>query len=173
MLQSDRRKDPYPLTWEIPLAIFLVWAFLALIGVHLGRALANLTAGRGWTWPDSRRLFTSVPRVLAGDSTAGLDGIPAGGAPAAGLLGWVIVVEVLIVVTLTVTAVWVLRRWGPGRMKGMATPAEAEATLGVTRLRKASAIIRPDLCGTSQTTATTGWRPIELAETTWKAGDQR
>ena len=172
MLQSDRRKDPYPLTWEIPLGIFVVWAFLALVGVHLGRAFANLTTGRGWTWPDSRRLFTSVPGVLAGDSTAGLSS-PAGGAPAAGVLGWVIGVEVLIVVTLTVTAVWVLRRWGPGRMKGMASPAEAEATLGVTRLRRVSAIIRPDLVGASKTTATTGWRPIELAETTWRRGEQR
>ncbi len=30
-------------------------------------------------------------------------------------------------------------------MKGMASPAEAEAVLGLTRLRRHAAVIRPDL----------------------------
>ena len=171
MLQADRRADPYPFTWEIPLGIFAVWVFLALIGVHLGRALANLATGSGWTWPDSRRLFTSIPGIIAGDSTAGLLS-PASRAPTGALLGWIVAIEVLIIVVLSVAAVWGLRRWGPGRMKGMASRDEAEATLGVTRLRKVSAIIRPDLFGPSATTDTS-WQPAELAETTWRPGEQR
>ena len=40
-----------------------------------------------------------------------------------------------------------LDRWGPHRVQGMATRAEAEQMLGRTRLRKASAVVRPDLYG--------------------------
>jgi len=43
--------------------------------------------------------------------------------------------------------VWAYQRWGPGRMRGMATAAEAEKILGVTRLRKVAGIVRPDLYG--------------------------
>ena len=42
---------------------------------------------------------------------------------------------------------WAYQRWGPGRMRGMATAAEAEKLLGVTRLRKVGGIVRPDLYG--------------------------
>ena len=42
---------------------------------------------------------------------------------------------------------WAYQRWGPGRMRGMATAAEAEKLLGVTRLRKVAGILRPDLYG--------------------------
>ena len=41
----------------------------------------------------------------------------------------------------------VLDRWGPARMKGMASRGEAERLLGVTRLRKVRAVVRPDLYG--------------------------
>ena len=51
------------------------------------------------------------------------------------------------VVALGWLAIFVLQRWGPGRMRGMATSAEAERMLGVTRLRKVAGIVRPDLHG--------------------------
>jgi hypothetical protein len=35
--------------------------------------------------------------------------------------------------------------WGPGRMKGIASPGEADKLLGVTRLRRSRKIVRPDL----------------------------
>ena len=40
---------------------------------------------------------------------------------------------------------YALGRWGPSRVLGMATPADAEDLLGLTRLRRNAAIIRPDL----------------------------
>lgn len=36
-------------------------------------------------------------------------------------------------------------RWGPGRVRGMATKTEAEELLGLRRLRKNRAVVRPDL----------------------------
>ncbi len=144
MLQSGRAKDPYPFTWEIPAAAFAVWVLLAVLAAHTGRALANITAGAGWTWPSSRALFTSLPALLAGDPRAGLASLGGAASPAA-LAGWIITVEVLLLAATIAGSVWAARRWGPGRMKGMASRAEAEAVLGITRLRNTARIIRPDL----------------------------
>ena len=41
----------------------------------------------------------------------------------------------------------VVDRWGPGRLRGMASRGEAERLLGVTRLRKVRSVVRPDLYG--------------------------
>ena len=60
-------------------------------------------------------------------------------------VGWIVATELLILVAGTILAVAALRRWGPGRLKGMASAAEAEASLGRTRLRRVRQIIRPDL----------------------------
>ncbi|PKQ21654.1 MAG: hypothetical protein CVT65_17420 [Actinobacteria bacterium HGW-Actinobacteria-5] len=150
ILQSERRHDPYPYTWEPPVAILTGWLLLAALGVHLARALANGTAGAGFTWPAGRALFTSLPAVLAGNPTAGLATTtpgPAASTPA--LYGWLIVVQLLILAGSTTAVVWAARRWGPGRMKGMASPTEAEQVLGLTRLRRNAPQIRPDLYPTT------------------------
>ena len=39
------------------------------------------------------------------------------------------------------------RQWGPARVRGMATRAEADTLLGVGRLRKVAPVVRPDLHG--------------------------
>ena len=45
MSQRSRRQDPYPWTWEMPLAVILAVLVLISFGVHLGRAIANVLAG--------------------------------------------------------------------------------------------------------------------------------
>jgi hypothetical protein len=75
MSQQSRRHDPYPWTWEIPLGIILVILMVLVCGVHLGRGIANVWAGAGWAFPRRVELFRSLPAVLAGDATAGLDGL--------------------------------------------------------------------------------------------------
>src|SRR5205085_682312 len=57
-------------------------------------------------------------------------------------------------------------RWGPGRIRGMATAAEAEKLLGVTRLRKVADIVRPDLYGKHATT------PVLVQRTAGDATEQ-
>jgi len=144
VLQADRRHDPYPFTWEPPVAILAGWLLLAALGVHLARAIANITAGGGWTWPAGRALFTSLPAVLIGNPTAGLTTFgPA--ATSTALYGWLIAVQLLILAGYATGLWWAARRWGPGRMKGMASPTEAEQVLGLTRLRRNAPLIRPDL----------------------------
>lgn len=144
MLQSDRRRDPYPFTWEIPVGLLTGWLLLAGLGVQFARSLANWAAGAGWVWPTGKALYSSLPAVLEGHPQAGviLHSPPASQAV---LYGWIITAQLLLAAATILAALCIHRRWGAGRMKGMASGAEAEAVLGVTRLRRNSAVIRPDL----------------------------
>lgn len=144
-MQVERRRNPYPLTWEVPVGILATAALLLVLAVHLGRGLANWFADAGWHWPAPSALFSSLPAVLGGDPDAGLDNTLPAAASASEVLGWVGTAEILAVILLVVAAVYGLRRWGPGRLKGMATAAEAEASLGLSRLRRVRRVIRPDL----------------------------
>ena len=146
-MQRARRTNPYPFTWEIPVAAVVATVLLLVLGIHAGRACANLVAGGGLTLPSRETLFTSVPGVLGGDGGAGLTRTAAHLAGRTALRVWVVVVEAL-VLTLTVWGAQVgLGRWGPGRIHGMATREEAERLLGRSRLRKVGAVVRPDLYG--------------------------
>lgn len=147
MRQQERRRTPYPLTWEPLLAALLVVLVALAIGVHVGRGAALLVAGVGWRWPEPALLFRSLPAVLGGDPSAGLaHPVP----PVQGLSLAITVVEVILLAVLTAVGLWAMRRWGPQRLRGVASVAECEALLGRSRLWKARRIIRPDLYPSSQ-----------------------
>ncbi|WP_114908008.1 hypothetical protein [Ornithinimicrobium murale] len=146
-LQRDRRADPYPWTWEIPVGAIIAAALLLILGVHVGRGLAWLLSGHGWAWPGQLDLITTLPAVLGGDAHAGLAETTAGGPGAGWVRVWVIVTELVIVVLLGVATWYGLGRWGPGRVHGVATKPETQQTLGVGRLRRIKAVVRPDLYG--------------------------
>ncbi|SER27762.1 hypothetical protein [Microlunatus flavus] len=145
MSQQERRRTPYPWTWE-PAALLLgVPALVVLLGVQAGRALANgLTTGH-WqlappeTWP------TTTLAVITGDAGAGLDPHPA--RAAASTVLWLIIALVqLVTLVPTVLALrWAWRRWSPYRPQGFATPAQVDTVLGIRRLRSTANFIRPDL----------------------------
>ena len=144
--QRERRADPYPLTWEIPAAIFAGSLLALVLGVHLGRAAANLAAGAGWAWPAPNRLFPSAIGVLQGDAAAGLNRAAPLTTPDA-LLVWVFAVE-LVVMAAYLVLIWLcLRRWGPNRILGVASGDEVRRLLGRQRLHAARKVIRPDLYG--------------------------
>ncbi len=142
--QRERRTDPYPLTWEIPSAIFAGSLLALVLGVHLGRGVANLVAGADWVWPAPTRLFPSAVGVLQGDAAAGLNRVAPLAIPDA-LLVWVFAVE-LAVMAAYVVLIWLcLHRWGPNRTLGVASVDEARRLLGRQRLPAAGKVIRPDL----------------------------
>lgn len=181
-MQRERRRDPYPWTWELPVAAAVLVAVVIVAGIQLGRTVANLIAGGGWTWPASgtttgtgfetgspigTAFWTSLPGIVGGDSAVGL---PAGSAGSDGLAGpgllWAsITATELTLLTLTAWAgIWLYLRRGPGRMRGMATVAEAENLLGVTRLRKVAPIVRPDLYGKHAEPVPGAHRTADLGE---------
>lgn len=144
-MQQSRRTNPYPFTWEIPLAVAVAALLLLVLGVHAGRAGANLFAGAGITMPPRETLFTSLPGLLAGDAAAGLTPAPAHVAGPVALRIWIGVTETAILAVMLWAGKAGWDRWGPARMHGMASRAEAENLLGRRRLRRAASIIRPDL----------------------------
>lgn len=145
-MQRSRRTNPYPFTWEIPLAVAVAVMLLLLMGVQLGRSVAVLLAGNEWIFVDRRALFTSLGGVLAGDAGAGVGRLrhPPGPGVLWGVIG---VTELVIQAVCVLVVVWGLGRWGPGRVRGVATRAQAEALLGRARLRRHAPVIRPDLYG--------------------------
>ncbi|GAB7005298.1 hypothetical protein JCM18899A_27710 [Nocardioides sp. AN3] len=157
-MQRERRRDPYPWTWEVPLAVTLATLFVIVAGIQLGRSVANLVAGAGWTWPDANAgtfpspigtaFWTSLPGVLGGNAEAGLPTPAPDDLAGRGLVwGSLALTELALLAATIWLGVWACQRWGSGRMRGMATAAEAEKLLGVTRLRKVAGIVRPDLYG--------------------------
>jgi hypothetical protein len=138
-MQRDRRHNPYPWTWEIPVGVVCAVLLVLALGVHLGNSLAHLTSGQGWTWPASSQLFASLPTVLTNSTGA------------VGVHTWIIAVEFLLLGGLTSAAVAGWQRWGPSRLKGVATRDQAEQVLGVTRLHKVARIVRPDIHPTRPT----------------------
>ncbi len=144
-MQRERRHNPYPYTWEIPLGIACAVLLVLVLGAHTGRALANLTAGAGITFPPAADLFTSTVDLARGDATAGLTQASASVATPGVLYAWMAVTELVVLVCAVVVGVWVYRRWGPGRVRGMATKTQAEQLLGLSRLRKVRRVVRPDL----------------------------
>ena len=143
-MQRERVRDQYPWTWEIPLAGLCALVVLGVVVCQLGRSVANWFAGAGWQWPTPDRLVSSVPPVLAGDAAAGLPGVHQA-ASAATLWGWLTVVGLLTITACTLSCVWAWHRWGPGRMRGMASVTEAHELLGEDRLWKVRHVVRPDL----------------------------
>lgn len=146
-MQQSRRSNPYPFTWEIPLMLAVSVLLLLVLGVQAGRAVANVAAGAGVSFPPQEELLTSLPGLLGGDSSAGLPPSTAGRASPAALRTWVAGVELitLIVLCWAGRALWL--RCGPHRIHGMASKAQAQKLLGCRRLRRARGSIRPDLYG--------------------------
>ncbi len=143
-MQRERVEDQYPWTWEIPLAVVCALAVLGVVVCQVGRSFANWFAGAGWRWPHAGHLVTSLPGLLAGDAAAGLSGVHPVASPGV-LWAWLGVTCLLTTTVLTVTGVWAWHRWGPARMRGMATVAEAHELLGEDRLWKVRHVVRPDL----------------------------
>jgi hypothetical protein len=143
-MQRERVQDQYPWTWEIPLALVCAVLVVGVAACQLSRSVANWFAGAGWRWPTPNELVTSVPGLLAGNAAAGLHDIHHA-ANAAALWGWLAAVGLLTATGFIVAALWVWRKWGPGRMRGMATITEAHELLGEDRLWKVRHVVRPDL----------------------------
>ena len=136
--------DPYPWTWEIPLVTVLAILVLIIFGAHLGRAIANGLRVRtggfriGWICSAACQLFCAgTPRqvwlILTGRSHRRPP------------FSCVVATELILLAVTVLLLKWGLDRWGPGRMRGVATAGEAERLLGVTRLRRNRRIVRPDL----------------------------
>lgn len=145
-MQSERFSDPYLWTWEGP-AIVITLVLVGPVAIaQFGRSLANLMATGHWYWPSN--LFNSVvslPAIVAGDGSAGLAPVPPSAAPAWLVIVTIVVMELATIFGIVFAAVAINAKWGKGAVRGLASDSETEEVLGVSRLGRNAAVIRPDL----------------------------
>lgn len=166
-MQIDRRRDTVPWTWEPFVGVILAYVLVVLAAAQLARSAAYLLSGNGWQWPAPDTQLTSAIAILAGHATVGLPRrhVPNIGHPL--LVGSLIAIELAALLALTAGLRAAFRRWGSARMFGMATHADAEHLLGVTRLRRQAPVIRPDLYSRRiRQTAAASREPISAAQPT-------
>jgi len=143
-MQSERRRNDYPLTWELPALATTGFLLTAVWALHIARAIANVLAGGAFALPTSNAWIRSLPALIAGNATAGLTPPPAQHASPALLWAVMMVVELLTFTVLIVALAYGNRRFGRGQIRGAATTTQAAAVLGAGRLRANRHIIRPD-----------------------------
>ena len=143
-MQSERRRNDYPLTWELPALATTGFLLMAVWALHIARAIANVLAGGAFALPTSNAWIRSLPALIAGNATAGLTPPPAQHASPALLWAVMMVVELLTFTVLIVALAYGNRRFGRGQIRGAATTTQAAAVLGAGRLRANRHIIRPD-----------------------------
>jgi hypothetical protein len=147
-----RRRDPQPMTqgWDFGVVV-LGGALLGLgLAALTGLGIASAAFGHGWVWPHGT---DTIGRVIAGLLTAhpgrGLPAAQAALVPGPGpVYGCVAGCELALIVGCVTAAVIFARYHRPGDARGgMATRGEARQVLGLSQLRAAKQIIRPDLYG--------------------------
>ncbi|CCH88527.1 Putative conjugative transfer gene complex protein [Modestobacter italicus] len=146
---SQRRRDPQPLSrgWEVAVAgaggVLLAVVLAALTGLGLAAALW----GGGWVWPHGTETITKViAGLLHGDPGRGLppDQLHRLAGPTA-TYACVAVAELALCSGAAVVGLLISRYLRPGDARsGMATRGEAEQALGISQLRAARTVIRPD-----------------------------
>jgi len=146
-MQRARRYDPHPAPWEVPLAIVVGALLLMVVGIHVGRGVANLLSVGVWELPDRAVWFSSLPGLLGGDASAGLTATHLTATSPTMLWSCIAAVELAVLVLVVAGVTAGLRLWGPSKVQGVATRAEAERLLGRSRLRRNAAVVRPDLYG--------------------------
>ena len=177
---AARRRDPQPLThgWELPLLVLIVAMAGFGTAALVGQATAVALTGRGWVWPSGEG---AAPRAVAGLLTGrpgvGLPAAEAGRLPA----GWLVYLGVgiaeVLMVALTAGVALFARRWflpnDPRR--GLASRAQAAEVLGVRRLGRERAVLRPDLFPPSGFRLTTGLsaRRGDPTQLGWRLGRSR
>ena len=140
-MTEAQHEDPYAWTWEPAVGILAAVSLFAVLAVQAGRSLTLAAVGAGWHWPPSAALVTSSWGILTGDLHAGLGTVGDGGLVE---VAWVIA-GALFIAGLFAFALLALRVTAGRRFKGMASSGQAEHLLGLGRLRKHRAVIRPDL----------------------------
>ena len=148
----QRRRDPQPMGqgWEVAVAV-IGGALLGLgLAALCGLGAASALFGRGWVWPHGTDTIGHViGGLFTGHPGQGLDPRQARmvARPTAVYL-CVAVCELAVIAAAIVAGVLVARYRRPGDARGgMATRGEAEQVLGMSRLRGARDLIRPDLYG--------------------------
>jgi hypothetical protein len=150
MSMERSRRDRFatktaPLTWEIPAAVMLAGLFFILITPLVVQGLVGFASSGDFAWP-TNQFFDAYGGLLQGHFGAGLRRGVAAGLPSDGVM-WLLTIvgEVVVLGAAIGVGLWMREVTGTNSRHGLATAAQAAEALGLPRLRKSAAVIRPDL----------------------------
>jgi hypothetical protein len=143
--QRERRRNPYPWTWEPAATVVTVLGVVVVVGLQTGRTLANGLATGHWQVATPDTWAVTAPDLLAGDAAAGLEPRPHLVTSPAILWTLTALVEAVLLALTVLVLRWGWRRWSPWRPHGFASPADVDRVLGLPRLRRTAHLVRPDL----------------------------
>lgn len=134
------------------IALLVVFGVLLAVGLAAltGVALAAAMFGKGWVWPHGTETIAAVfGGLLKGHPGRGLTHAQMLMVPSpVAVYSCIAICELALIAMSVLGAVVLLRYRRPGDARsGMATRSEAAQVLGMSRLRAAKEIIRPDLYG--------------------------
>jgi hypothetical protein len=150
MSMERSRRDRFttnrvPLTWEIPAAVIFAGLFLILVTPLVVQGLVGFATSGEFAWP-TEHLLDGYGGLLHGHFGAGLRRDVAAGLPPDPVM-WALTIlgEVLVLGAAVVVGLWMREVTGSNSRHGLATATQAAQALGLPRLRKSAAVIRPDL----------------------------
>jgi hypothetical protein len=137
--------NPVPWTWEIPVAMILAGLFVVLITPLVVQGLVGWLAAGEFAWP-TNQLPDAYAALCHGRFGAGLRRSLAVEMPPNSVM-WLLTVlgEALVLGAAVVVGPRMRDLTGANSRHGLATAAQAAEALGLPRLRKGAAVIRPDL----------------------------
>lgn len=138
-----------PTQGEFTVAVLLAGIFFFLLTPLVVQALvAWITAGV-FALPKGH-LLQAYGGLLRGHFGVGLAGNVSGALPPDAAM-WTLTMlgEVLVTGSAVVVGMWMKDLTGAGSRHGLANPTQAAEALGIPRLRKSAAVIRPDLYASS------------------------
>ena len=142
---QSRRTDAFPTTWEIPVAIGLIWLLGVFLALPAGQGVAFALTGRGFVWPGPELVGSSLG-LLTGNPGRGLQPAFQQAVPPTILVyAMAAVVEIALAASALVGLSWWWRTVGPYAQFGMAPRHEVAAVLGRGPLVRRRKTIRPDL----------------------------
>lgn len=150
MSMERSRRDRFatstvPLTWEMPVAVILAGLFFILITPLVVQGLVGSLAVGEFAWP-TKHLLDAYGGLIHGHFGAGLRRSLVAELPPDAVM-WVLTIlgEVLVLGAALIVGLWMRDLTGTNSRHGLATATQAAEALGLPRLRRSAAMIRPDL----------------------------
>ena len=145
MRVQSRRTDAFPMTWEIPVGIGLVWLLGTVLALPTGQGIVFVICGHGFVWPGPQ-VGPSLIGLFAGTPGRGLSvGLVAALPSVLLIYAAALMVEAALTVATVLGLAWWWRTVGPSAQFGMAARHEVAAVLGRQALMRRRKTIRPDL----------------------------
>lgn len=143
--RRDRFTNKAPSAGEFAIALLLVGVFVVVLTPLVVQGVVGWATSGRFAWPN-QHLLDAYGGLLRGHFGTGLNPRTADHLPADAVM-WVLVAvgEAVAIGATVVVALWMRDATGASSRHGLATATQAAEALGLPRLRKSAAVIRPDL----------------------------